>query len=914
MRPTRLTLQAFGPYADKTTLELDGLTGGGLYLICGDTGSGKTMLFDAICCALYGEASGKSRDPMMLRSKFADSDIATYVELTFEDSGKIYTVCRELCREKVRRGVKTVEKSSEARLLYPDGRVVSRQKEVTDAICGIIGLDKEQFCRTVMIPQGEFRELLLSDIKDRMNVLRQIFGTGIFEKFSKKALDKAAEAKNLVQSLGAVAEKYAAMLDVTSEELKKSIESGVRYVRREEFEKALNDELEAEEKAVGRLGEIRERLSETSKQLAARLNKAENDRKTAAQLKSAEKRLESAGEKLRSAEEEKSRVGEYRSEADKIRWSISENEKILERLLERDRLRSAIGELNSEKGEKEAKISEIKLKIGDIGAEIQRLEIEIADKREKAACIADLVSECGRLEEEKKRLEAAKTKLGEYQSTAALVRLSETKYLAERKKYDDARKKYDEASRLYFDSIAGVLSLRLVDGEKCPVCGSTVHPEPAELAEGSVSRGELDEMKERCEKISAALEDCAKALNSQRGVLSRLGSELSDGGYFDGEISRAEEKLGSELKKIGVGIAEVRRRLDKYRAYSADIPRSEGRISNLRKSLEEVRKLLSEAEIELAKAISSLEEKQSRLGEMEKSLPATSAHELEIENVRLYEAAKELESRAEAAEEGHRKVSLEYSSAEAARDTLVSQLAGSDADRYDELRLESAESEERLAQITSELISRTSSYGRNKDAARLLTGALSEMSEAERVYSLYSAISDTANGSVGGKERIMLETFWQMRLFEKIIRRANIRLMKMSDGRYELFRRAESGDRRTKSGLELDIIDHWNGRARDVRTLSGGESFMASLALSLALSDETEAESGGVRIDAIFIDEGFGSLDDEALDAALCVLESQSGGRSVGIISHVSELKERIPKQIRIQKQRGSSMAEVFVM
>lgn len=913
MRPIRLTMQAFGPYAGKTTLELDRLTGGGLYLICGDTGSGKTMLFDAITYALYGEASGKIRDPMMLRSKFAEPESMTYAELTFENGGKIYTVCRELCREKMRRGVRTIEKSPEARLVCPDGRVISRHKDVTEAICGIIGLDRERFSRTVMIAQGEFRELLLADTKERMKILRQIFGTGILEKFSEKAAEKTSEAKNLVQSLGESAEKYAAMLDVTSAELKKTIESGVRYAQREEFERLLRDELEAEKNVVKRLGEIRDRLAESAKQLSAKLNKAENDKKTAAQLESAEKKLKSIGEKLRKAEEEKSRIDEYRKAAGGLREKISENEKILDRLLERDRLRREIGALSSAADEKEKKIAAIKHKIGEIGAENERLEGVIAEKRKKTAKMADIASECGRLESEKKQLGEISEKLSEYKSIAELVSLSEVEYLTERRKSDEERKKYDEASRIYFDSIAGVLSLRLVDGEKCPVCGSKNHPEPAELEKGSVSREQLDKMKKTCEKISAALEDCARALNSRRGVFVRLGEELRESGYFDGDISRGEEKLRSEIKENGCRLAEAGQKLDECKSCAAEIPRDEKRLFRLRESLEREKKLLSEAEIELAKERAAIGEKKERLGEMEKSLPDADATELEKENVELEKTASELENRAEEADGEHRRISLEHRSAEAARDTLLSQLEGSDAEMCGELRLKSAESEKKLAEITSELITRTSAYGRNSDAARLLMGTLDELSEAEHVCSLCSAISDTANGSVGGRERIMLETFWQMRLFEKIIRRANLRLMRMSDGRYELLRRAESGDHRSKSGLELDISDHWNGRVRDVRTLSGGEAFMASLALSLALSDETEAESGGIRIDSIFIDEGFGSLDEDSLDAALIVLESQSGGRSVGIISHVSDLKTRIPNRITVEKHRGTSVAEVVI-
>jgi len=201
---------------------------------------------------------------------------------------------------------------------------------------------------------------------------------------------------------------------------------------------------------------------------------------------------------------------------------------------------------------------------------------------------------------------------------------------------------------------------------------------------------------------------------------------------------------------------------------------------------------------------------------------------------------------------------------------------------------------------------------RNRMIGDGLCRMLEECAQSEKRHAALSLISDTANGTLNGKAKIRLETFWQMRLFDRIIRRANIRLMKMTDGRYEMKRRTTADNQREKTGLELDIIDHWNGTARSVKTLSGGESFTASLALALALSDETEAEAGGVRIDAMFIDEGFGSLDEESLDTAMTVLESTAGDRSVGIISHVAELRQRIGRKIVVTKTVSGSRADVI--
>ncbi|MBQ7312818.1 MAG: hypothetical protein IJW81_04470 [Clostridia bacterium] len=274
--------------------------------------------------------------------------------------------------------------------------------------------------------------------------------------------------------------------------------------------------------------------------------------------------------------------------------------------------------------------------------------------------------------------------------------------------------------------------------------------------------------------------------------------------------------------------------------------------------------------------------------------------------------AETLEREAETAVRRSTEAAAQVKACQSACDTLAGQLTESKAGQYEEFRETYLRCSTALAETGTALVRVTSALEKNRAAAAMLERIAGKLAESERRSALYGQISDTANGNIKGKDRIMLETFWQMRLFERILRLANLRLMKMTDGRYELLRRNSAENLRSKSGLDLDVRDHWNGSIRSVRTLSGGESFTASLALALALSDETEAESGGVKIDAMFIDEGFGLLDETALDMALKVLKSQSiGGRSVGIISHVAGLRDRIDRKIVVTKSGGVSRVDV---
>ena len=306
------------------------------------------------------------------------------------------------------------------------------------------------------------------------------------------------------------------------------------------------------------------------------------------------------------------------------------------------------------------------------------------------------------------------------------------------------------------------------------------------------------------------------------------------------------------------------------------------------------------------------EEREKQAVQLRQTLTFGSAAELEREITRLTDDARKMEKSAEDAVNNRVTCEKSVESCRASAETLREQLIDSAAEKADELKQLAHDTQSLLDGLTEQVMTRRTALERNRIVGETLCETLEETAASEKRLVQLSLISDTANGALKGKDKIKLETFWQMRLFERIIRRANIRLMKMTDGRYELKRRTTADNQREKTGLELDITDHWNGTVRSAKSLSGGESFTASLALALALSDETEAEAGGVHIDAMFIDEGFGSLDEESLDTAMSVLESTTGdGRSVGIISHVAELRQRIGKKIVVTKTVSGSRADV---
>ncbi len=922
MKLLHLTIQAFGPYSSLVDLDMTSLTDSGLYLICGDTGAGKTMLFDAVTYALYGKASGEVRDPAMLRSKSAEGGVMSYVDLTFENAGRRYRVYREIGKDKIRGGSSVFERSQVAVLTLPDGRIVNRHKDVTEAVSAIIGLDADRFCQTVMIAQGDFRKLLLSGTEERVKVLRQIFKTDEYSLFAIRAKEKAAKSRQQCDWLSYTADRFAGMIEPISDEVRTMLKSGIGHIPREDFVRLLTEELECEDEVAKKLKTARDKRSDRLRELQAQLIRAENDVKTTAQLRLREKEMSEASDKLKEAEADLGENERRSKEADEAEECVVRLKGLVDSFTERDGLRRECALAEGELEDLSAKIEAGKKNIAvfDEKAEavsgvIERERSSLGDKSENTAALA--VSEG-----EKSAIAELEKKVSTYEKLLGEIGFFTGKYIQARTDAEKAREVCDRSTRVYFDSMAGILSSRLEEGKPCPVCGSTVHPAPAECEENAVSREELDLLREKSAKAEAVLEEYAVKLNSDKGASAHLHREIlsspvmaefASSGKDSDAVDEMRRYLEVKRDENGRKIAEIKAEIARYDRTVDKIRLGEEQLNLIKRSVTEAQNEVGRLSLKYTAVESAYGEKKERLDRLDERLPSGTLDELKMQIDDCTAKSAGLRGKIKSAEENHSRAAMEYESVRSVCESLREQLRDSIADSYGELRGQCDEAKEKLDKLEAELTRRMGTLESNRNAANQLWVNLKRLDEEEKKRKIYASISDTANGCVRGKEKIMLETFRQMRLFEHMVRRANIRLMQMSDGRYEMVRRENAANKRSQSGLELDIIDHWNGRERDVRTLSGGESFMSSLALALALSDETEAEAGGVRIDSMFIDEGFGSLDDDSLEGALRVLESQSGGRSVGIISHVAGLRERIDKKIVVTKAQDSSRAEVVI-
>lgn len=921
MRPIRLTISAFGPYAGRTVLALDELGDSGLYLITGDTGAGKTTIFDAITYALYGEASGDNREPSMFRSKYAEPGTPTEVELVFAYAGKEYTVKRnpEYERPKTRGEGFTTQKA-EAELRYPDGRVVTRQREVDDAIRDIMGISRNQFLQIAMIAQGDFLKLLLAPTEERKKIFRQIFKTQLYQELQDRLKQESGSLNETCSAARSSIKQYIDGIacgedDVLSFDVRKAKDGELPtndvtellerlLAQDEEKREALQEAIDGADRELATINENLGKIGEREKAQRALEQAKKNlsaESKTNEELKAAFAAEEGKTPARERLTDEKAKIeAEYPryDAADALEKEIQKAEREIaarEAQIRKEREQYALDESAFQKlkeeyeslagaGEGKEKLSHQKDRAQEKQGKLQRLAKGIADCHEQERKYAALQGE----------------------------------YLKAAKESDQATRDHEAMNRAFLDEQAGIIAETLEDGKPCPVCGALEHPRPARISEKAPTEARLKTAKEAAERARRKAEDKSRecssakaALAAQKTALEKQIAEL----WADCAMEQAERRLPEE-KQITAGeiaaltkaIDEEEKKVRRRNALATEIPKQE-------KALKGREENLSGRNTALEADRAALQEKRARREAEKKTLRFGSRAEAEREAGDLDRTVRAMKTAHDRAQKSLTESDKKLAGYSASVEQLTGQLAsGCEWDKDAETAKKTAVTEKRRADDAAmkTLHARIEANRKALDNIREKAGDLDVL---EKRYAWVKALSNTANGNISGKEKIMLETYIQMTYFDRIIARANTRFMIMSDGQYELKRRREAENNRSQSGLDLDVIDHYNGTERSVKTLSGGESFKASLALALGLSDEIQAASGGVRLDTMFVDEGFGSLDEESLDQAMKALSGLADGkRLVGIISHVAELKNRIDKQIVVTKERsGGSRAEIVL-
>lgn len=919
MRPLKLKMVGFGPYAGVQELDFDRLGSSGLYLITGDTGAGKTTIFDAITFALFGEASGNNRNPSMLRSKYAKEDMPTRVELTFAYSGKVYTVTRNPTYERAKiKGTGTTTESAGAELTYPDGRQVTKNGEVDAAIREIIGLTREQFSQIAMISQGDFRKLLQAETSERQKIFRDIFKTDLYVMLQNQLKEKAGEVRGQRDQASQSIRQY--INGVTCDEdsvyaldaqKAKNGELPVTEVI-ELFRALLEQDRQAELALEADLAAVEKELEQITSQLTQA--EAYEAAKTVLAERVAEEAALSA--QLEIARDALSAAQETVPEQEGMQSRITETELLLPSYDELEAYRAARAAAQAELAKAQTTQENAVKEKNDLTTEITGLRTEQKDLADVSAEKEKLTAQLQQLGDRQKQFVDFLSGMEGLAREQTALAVKQQDYLNAEKVSSELLREYEVKERAFLREQAGIMASGLTAGMACPVCGSIEHPHPAVLAEDAPTEADVKAAKAKCDTAQRRANEASNEAQKRKGMVDtteealakELDSLIPGISLADGAKAAEEQEnlLAVQIEGLNVQIVALTKKMARREKLDVLLPKKE----LLLRAAEET---ITVKTAEIASLTAKAESSETQIHALRNKLafPDKAAAEAEISALRA--ESDKLRQNLQTAETAHNQCKENLAGVRGTIEQLHKQLEGGvDIDTV-QLR---TKKDEYAAQKTVVMAKQKIVHTRISANETALQGVSAKAAEVERLDKKYvwmKALSDTANGSVSGKDRVMLETYIQTTYFERILARANIRLQKMSGGQYDLKRREEADNKKSQSGLELDIIDHINTTERSVNTLSGGEAFLASLALALGLSDEVQM-STGIHLDTLFVDEGFGSLDSEALSKAYNTLAGLTeGNRLVGIISHVAELKEKIDKQIVVKKEKtGESRATII--
>lgn len=936
MRPIELKMSAFGPFAVLTTLRLDALGTDGLYLIAGDTGAGKTTIFDAIIYALYGEASGNIRTTDMLRSKYANADTATFVELTFVFKDKTYIVRRnpEYLRPSKRGEGRFTKESAKAQLTMPDKEVITGLVSVNNKIIEIIGLNKNQFSQIAMLPQGEFMRLLLADTKQRIEIFREIFDTEPYLLLQDRIKRDANELYRLVSDYKKSMAQYVA--DVYCDE-------------NSEYNQALINIKNDSQMSIKEILDIIDKVIAQDKSCADEYDKA---------IISIDKGIDQLNSKLTIAIQTDRIKDDYKSALTQLNNLTEEYENvysIYKAECEKDSERNELL-LNIEKSSEKLESYELLEKYKkDYGKKLDKINNITQDIHEDTNSLNECIKQIDNCKKEAEILKNTELEIEKLNSKIsdiikkkeaveylkdvferkikAVSQADEAKdrYMSAFAAYEEANNRYLKMEKAFFNEQAGIMAAALAEGEPCPVCGSVTHPVPAVAGDDAPTEMQLKKYKIYVEDKS---KECSE-LSSQSGLLSGQAESMNNM-FFSSIVNfntQWKEALdnSSDDETIRVDIiqllADLGKILDEAMLEKKNADENISKYNNLIKMLSDYDKKVEQFKDKINKSKNELAILSTQNKNMQKQI---SQLEKELGNKDIMQAKKlindmklkkvQLDKAYEAAKKQYDEYTINIKTLKNRISDLQKQISHTDKQKTPDIdipmyqkQLEDMKKERLKLREKKNIVDIR--IANNEKVYKSIERVNEKSEKSEKHYSWLRTLSDTVNGSLSGKSRIKLETYVQMSFFDRIIMRANTRFMRLTDGQYELKRSDSKDNYKNQTGLELDIIDHYNGTIRSVKSLSGGEAFEASLSMALGMSDEIQSRSGGIQIDTMFIDEGFGSLDDESLSQAVKVLNSlSSSDRLIGIISHVSVLKDRIDKQIVVSKGKtGGSSAVISV-
>ena len=926
MKPLKLTMSAFGSYAGKNVIDFTGQQQG-IFLITGDTGAGKTTIFDAITYALYNQTSGGERNGNMMRSQYAQPETETYVELEFLYRGQTYRVRRnpdyKITKTLKNGRIREQKVPHSVELTLPDGTVFPEKKNATDAkIIEILGLTADQFSQIVMIAQGDFLKLLYTKSDERKMIFSKLFRTDIYWKIQENLRRKSMEMDERIQENDRAFEQEKSRiiplpeseelpLDELVERLRERLKDALKEqnLRRANVEE-LNKKITKYEE-INKLFVSQEKIRQTGKELEARQAESKERRQQIENARKADKVLVAEQQNLRQQQE----VEQSAQAIAKMTETLANDQEMFESL------KTQLQEVEAIKKREAADLQKKMLALEQSFPSYEALQNARSEEQQAKKVWEDL----GKTSEESfHKKEAGIAALKEQQKRQEQV-VEQTKKNWEQTSLSasESAKHYEHMYEAFLKEQAGILAENLSAGCPCPVCGSTVHPDPAKLSDHAVTELEVEQAK----KTRAAAE------------------EKRDLAYLAFEAEKTEkQKLAQAVEKeeadfvLAQTIAKQQRKEAEQNYVSLQKIAEQIREKLVYPSLAEAKKQYAAMQKALEAAEQEIERKRRKVSELAEAMNTLKGQKLaEEENQKTAkklavktekEYAKLLEKSGFVSEETYHLAILpersrsklereekEYESQclrqQSEQKLLEKQVSGKTYTDTTELNEQLKAEKQALKEAEKTYMELHTAYENDRAVLQNCAVYLEKGKKMESEDQVIKSLSKTANGRLSGSAKIDFETYIQRQYFKQIIHEANKRLLTMSNHQFILKLKEEANTgRKTNEGLDLSVYSLVTDSERDVKTLSGGESFLAALAMALGLSDIVERSAGAIHPDMMFIDEGFGSLDAQSRQQAIEVLAELAGdSRMVGIISHVTELKEQIDRKLVVSRTDKGSRA-----
>lgn len=1005
MMPLNLTISAFGPYPEQIIIDFTQFQESGLFLITGPTGSGKTMIFDAIVFALYGKSSGQMRESDSLRCDHAAKETPTYVEYSFALHDHIYTVKRS--PKYFVEGRKTA-KAPSALLTLPDGKMVEGVREVDHRIVALLGVDEKQFKQIAMIAQGEFTKLIMSSSEERERVLRNLFHTEVYQRLEEKLKEKLKlyrdkydhllKRKNqLISELKIDSDDFDLYLHQQEVLLQKQQQSLAQMQNQHESKKHTLQLYHLQNQRILKL----ENLSKQYQQLCLQeadfrtlktqimllkqakdtnyyyqifLQEQRQHDVLSQNLKAISLQLEKSLKNHRQINEQYAHIDEMKNEKNALQDKVNAQKKLIDDIY---RYHHDYQEKQSYLQEYQSKQEEFKLLL----QRTERLENSVLKDQETINDEARLKMEFELAQKKFQSANERKIKIHELSQLNDQYVLESDKrsdlqeiYQALEKEFYQEKNNFDEMEKLFYRQQAGIFASKLEEGKPCPVCGSLHHPQPAALLDEEVTTEKLNLQKRKVNSIQERFNDNRQQLMLKTQLLSTIQErieqsseelcidseltkelfikELNKTNMIEREIKKSYATMNDELKyiqKLKTSIALSKKDLQKYQQ---ELEKRQLELTELNNQIHKIEGRLNEsfAEYDIDDQKELYQQNQQQLHHLENTIDhlqqkfdKADKERLQLEtkqeafrnqmlqqdeklnkaendylmHLKQYESETDFFQLKDQIEEIE---SLEktYQDHMIKKDSLAKQIASlqEEVQGLNYIELEDLETE--LKKLEADMNDFVKEVNQSQIALALQKNKIEEIRQINSTMALdeekYQRYLDLSNVTSGKNDaRVSLERYVLAAYFEKILLYANEIMKKLTQGRYVMLRKDYASKGMAKQGLELDVFDYESGLSRDIRTLSGGESFKAALSLALGLSQMIQDHAGGIELNTLFIDEGFGTLDMQSLDQAInCLIELHQDNKLIGIISHVSELKDRIDRQIVISRERKESKISII--